>query len=155
VSLSALQGSSVRSSTLYTCIQYTYPQRVGGERGELNQRRLEGRYFTKLGRKYQHDCATSYLQSINSDKHLPQSPFTGQFCGWQHFALVPIQLISPWTLPFTSASARPAAASCQVGQAARPLSSPEVGVMKQLGFDLTDKTGSAQLHPCTRLKLTL
>ncbi len=28
-----------------------------------------------VGRKYQHDLL--YLQSINSDKHLPQSPFTG------------------------------------------------------------------------------
>ncbi len=38
------------------------------------ERRLEGQQFTKLGRKYQHDSL--YLQSINSDKHLPQSPFT-------------------------------------------------------------------------------
>ncbi len=56
----------------------------------------------------------------------------------------------PWTRPSTSASARPAASSCQVGQPARPLCSQEVGVMKQSGFDLTDKTGSSQLHSCTR-----
>jgi hypothetical protein len=37
--------------------------------------RLVGQQFTKLGRKYQHDWL--YLQSINSAKHLPQSPFTG------------------------------------------------------------------------------
>ncbi len=50
-----------------------------GMRGELNQpeRRGVGQHFTKLGRKYQHDWL--YLQSINSDKLLPQSPFTGQF----------------------------------------------------------------------------
>ncbi len=36
-----------------------------------------GQKFTKLSRKYQHDCL--YLQSKNSDKHLPRSPFTGQF----------------------------------------------------------------------------
>jgi hypothetical protein len=29
--------------------------------------------FTMLSRKYQHDWL--YLQSINSDKHLPESPF--------------------------------------------------------------------------------
>ncbi len=41
------------------------------------ERRLERQQFTKLGRKYKHDWL--YLQSINSDKHLPQSHFTGQF----------------------------------------------------------------------------
>ncbi len=30
-----------------------------------------------MGRKYQHDWL--YLESINSGKHLPQSPFTDQF----------------------------------------------------------------------------
>ncbi len=37
----------------------------------------EGQQFTKLGRKYKHDCM--YLQSIKSDKHLRESPFTGYF----------------------------------------------------------------------------
>jgi hypothetical protein len=42
--------------TLYTCIQYTYSHREGGEGVELNQREgLRGHQFTKLGRKYQHD----------------------------------------------------------------------------------------------------
>ncbi len=41
------------------------------------ERRLGGQQFTKLGRKYQHDWI--YLQSINSDKYLSQSPFTVQF----------------------------------------------------------------------------
>jgi hypothetical protein len=40
------------------------------------ERRLEGQQFTKLGRKYQQ---YEYLQSINSDEHLPQNPFTGNF----------------------------------------------------------------------------
>jgi hypothetical protein len=33
--------------------------------------------LTLLGRKYKHDCL--YLLSINSDKHLPQSPFADKF----------------------------------------------------------------------------
>ncbi len=40
------------------------------------ERRLEVQQFTKLGRKYQHDSL--YLRSIDSDKHLPQSPIAGQ-----------------------------------------------------------------------------
>jgi hypothetical protein len=40
-----------------------------------------------------------YLQSINSDKHLLQSPFTGQFFRRQHFTFVSIKLISPWCEP--------------------------------------------------------
>ncbi len=28
-----------------------------------------------------------WLRPINSDKHLPQSPFTGQFFRWQHFTI--------------------------------------------------------------------
>jgi hypothetical protein len=39
--------------------------------------RLEGQQLTKLGGKYQHDGL--YLQSIKSDKHLPESFFTGHF----------------------------------------------------------------------------
>jgi hypothetical protein len=50
---------------------------TGKGRGVEPERRLEGQQFTKLDRKYQHD--RQYLQSINTDKHLPQSPFTGQF----------------------------------------------------------------------------
>ena len=40
--------------TVYTCIQYTYSHREGGEKLEP-ERSLEGQQFTKLGRKYQHD----------------------------------------------------------------------------------------------------
>jgi hypothetical protein len=42
----------------------------GGVRVEP-ERKVEGQQFTKLGRKYHHDLL--YLQSINSDKNLPQS----------------------------------------------------------------------------------
>ncbi len=66
--------------SVYTLIR----GRGRGERVEP-ERRLE---FTKLARKYQHDWL--YLQSINSDKHLPQSSFTGLFFRWRHFALVSI-----------------------------------------------------------------
>jgi hypothetical protein len=46
--------------------------------GEIDpERRLEGQQITKLSRKYQHHCL--YLQSINCDEHLSQSPFTDQF----------------------------------------------------------------------------
>ncbi len=49
-----------------------------GEGGRVEpERRLEGQQLTKLIRKYQHDWL--YLQSINSDKHLPQKQFTCQF----------------------------------------------------------------------------
>ncbi len=47
----------------------------GVSRRVATERRIEGQQFTKLGRK--HDWL--YLQSIKSDKHLPQSPFTGQY----------------------------------------------------------------------------
>jgi hypothetical protein len=57
-------------------VQYTYSHREGGR--VEPERRLEGQQFTKLGPKYQHDWRL-YLQSINSDKHLPRSPFTNQF----------------------------------------------------------------------------
>ncbi len=45
----------------------------------------------KLGRKYQHDRL--YLQSINSDKQLPQSPYTRSIFRWRHFALPSMSLI--------------------------------------------------------------
>ncbi len=64
--------------TLYTCIQYTYLHRVGGGGSRVEpERKGEGQQFTKLGRKYQQYWL--YLQTINSEKYLPQSPFTGQF----------------------------------------------------------------------------
>ena len=66
--------TSLPPLTHYTVYVYTlFTQGRGGGRVEP-ERRLEGRQFTKLGRKYQHDCL--YLQSINSDKHLPQRCIT-------------------------------------------------------------------------------
>jgi hypothetical protein len=44
--------------------------------GDELERRFEGQQFTKLGRKYEYQHDRLYLQSIYSDKHLPQSPFT-------------------------------------------------------------------------------
>jgi hypothetical protein len=44
-------------------------KREEGGGGVEPERRLEGQQFIKLGRKYQQDWL--YLQSINSDKHLP------------------------------------------------------------------------------------
>ncbi len=70
---------------LYTCMLCTYSHREGGRGGDEPERRLEGQQFTKLGRKYQHDWL--YLQSINSDKHLPQSPCTGNFFLYDDFLL--------------------------------------------------------------------
>ena len=46
--------------------------RNGGGEESWTRENLEGQQCTKLARKYQHDWL--YLQSINSDKHLPQSP---------------------------------------------------------------------------------
>ncbi len=47
-----------------------------GREGGVEPWEKEKGQFTKLGRKYQHDWL--YLQSINSDNHLPQSSCTGQ-----------------------------------------------------------------------------
>jgi hypothetical protein len=56
---------------MYMYAQYTYSLREGGGGGRVEpERRLEGQQFTKLSRKYQQDM---YLQSINSDKHLPKA----------------------------------------------------------------------------------
>jgi hypothetical protein len=54
--------------SVYSILIHT---RKGGRGRVIPERRGEGQQFTKSGRKYQHDCL--YLQSINSDKHLPQS----------------------------------------------------------------------------------
>jgi hypothetical protein len=57
-------------------IHYTCSKREGDGEGRIvPERMLEGKQFIKPGRKYQHDWL--YVQSINSEKHLLQSPFTG------------------------------------------------------------------------------
>ncbi len=61
----------------------------------MNQRDwLEGQQFTKMGQKYPHDWL--YLQLINSDKRLLQSPFKANFFRWRHLALASTKLISQW-----------------------------------------------------------
>ncbi len=61
---------------VYT-VYYTFSHRGVGR--VESESRLEGWQFTLLGRKYKHDWL--YLRSINSDEHLPQSPFTSKFFG--------------------------------------------------------------------------
>jgi hypothetical protein len=69
-----------------TLIQYTYthshreegrvePERRGeGQQGRVQSPNwVENTIHTELMKEI------GYLQSVNSDKHLPQSPFTGQF----------------------------------------------------------------------------
>ncbi len=63
----------LRQGTPYTPLTHWYLYTKGRGRVEP-KRRWEGKQFTKLGRKYQHDWL--YLQTINSDKHLPLSPYT-------------------------------------------------------------------------------
>jgi hypothetical protein len=55
--------------------QYTYSHREGARAGLGTRGKVRGVLVHKLGRKYQHDWL--YLQSINSDIHLPRSPFIG------------------------------------------------------------------------------
>ncbi len=68
----------LRTRTPYTtprthCIQYTYSHSEGGGGDSWTREKVRGATVHKAGSKYQH------LQFINSDKHLPQSPFTSQF----------------------------------------------------------------------------
>ncbi len=73
------------------CIRvYLFTQgRGGGE--SWTREKVKGATVHKAGSKYQHDWL--YLQSINSNKHLPQSSFPGQSFRWRHFALVSTYLI--------------------------------------------------------------
>ncbi len=79
--------------TPWTCIQYSILIHTGKGGRVEPERRLDGQQFTKQGRKYKHDWI--HLQSINSDKRLPQSPRKKIF-KWRHFALMSIWLICPW-----------------------------------------------------------
>ncbi len=76
--------------TLHTCIQSTCSHREGG--GESwSSEKVRGATVHKAGSKIL-TCLTGspLLQSMNSEKLLPQSPFTGQFFRWWHFALVTV-----------------------------------------------------------------
>ncbi len=67
--------------TLYSILHVLIHKGKGGE--ELNQSEGEmGQRIPKLGENTNvSECTQEigYPQSINSDKHLPQSPYTGQF----------------------------------------------------------------------------
>ncbi len=82
---------------VYVCTVYLFTQGRGGGVEIEPERRLERQKFTKLGRKYQHDWL--YLQSLNSDKHPPQSPFTGSIFLDDVILLWRLYLISPWMKP--------------------------------------------------------
>jgi hypothetical protein len=72
--------------TVYVYAVYLFTQ-VGGGGGELNQREGERgnrgvyRLLSWVENTNMTECTQDigYLQSINSDKHLSQSHFTGQF----------------------------------------------------------------------------
>jgi hypothetical protein len=74
----------------------------GGEGPELNQREDErgSKSQSWVENTNMTECTQEigYLQSINTDKHLPQSPFLSQFFRWQHFALPSMSLIFLWGL---------------------------------------------------------
>jgi hypothetical protein len=69
---------------VFPLVQYTFSHR---EWGELNQREGERSNRGDKTQSWVENINTTeclleigYLQSINSDKHLPQIVFTGQFC---------------------------------------------------------------------------
>ncbi len=78
------------------CVYMLYFDSGKGEGGrDEPERRLKGQQFTKLGLKYPHDWL--FLQSINSDKLLPQSPLQDYFLEDDILFLVVLMLISPWS----------------------------------------------------------
>ncbi len=79
--------------TLYTCIQvYLFTKGRGIEGESWTREKVREQKFAKLGQKYQHDWL--YLQSINSDEHLLQSPLQVNWLRWRHFALVSIYVVN-------------------------------------------------------------
>ncbi len=73
---------------LHTLYVHIYLFTQGGGGGELTREKVEGQLLAKLSSKYQQELL--YHQSINSDKQLPQSPFTYQFFRGRHLTLVSI-----------------------------------------------------------------
>ncbi len=80
--------------TLYTCILYSLLIHTGKGRGgrveperRENGNREEYRSQSWVENTNMTECSheIGYLQSINSDKHLPQSPFAGHFFRGRHF----------------------------------------------------------------------
>ncbi len=64
------------------------PERRGNRREYRSQSRVENTNMTKCTQEIS-------IISINSNKHLPQSPFHANFFNWQHFALISMSLIFP------------------------------------------------------------
>jgi hypothetical protein len=87
--------------TPYSPLTYCIHTVSQGRGGELNQRDGErgkkGEYRSQslFENTNMTECTQEigYLQSIDSDKHLPQCPFKGQLFRQRHFALTSISLI--------------------------------------------------------------
>ncbi len=115
------------SQPITVCIYFDTAK--GGE----TERRLESEQFTNLGRKYLHDRL--YLQSKNSNKHLPQSPFTSQFFQMKTFFYVLIVNQSIGAAQASVVQISPGAAQdpivydtsrCSTGSCSLDMSSPDV-----------------------------
>ncbi len=79
--------------TIYVCTVYLFTQ-GSGDRGTWTvepKRRGEGQHNSSQSCKGSRiPTVWLSLQSTNSYKHMPQSPFTGQFFRWRHLALMSI-----------------------------------------------------------------
>jgi hypothetical protein len=62
-----------------------------GERGNRGEYRSQSWVENSNATEYTQD--TGYLQSVNSDKHKQDSPFTGQFFTRRHYALTSMSFI--------------------------------------------------------------
>jgi hypothetical protein len=71
--------------TVYVYTVYLFT-RGGGE--SWTREKVRGATVHKAGSKM--STWLTVLQSKNSDKHMPQRPFTGHFFRWRQFALVSI-----------------------------------------------------------------
>jgi len=74
---------SIQCIRVYNILIHTGKEGVGRV---FNQR--EGLRCNSSQSWVENSNMTECIQSINSDKHLPEYPFTGQFFRWRHFALV-------------------------------------------------------------------
>ncbi len=68
---------------LFTCIQYTYSHREGGE--SWTREKGVGQQLTKLG---QNTNITDYISSLKTQIKTPAVPIQVNFFRWRHFALV-------------------------------------------------------------------
>ncbi len=67
------------SYTLYTCIQYNYSHGEGEEGGRVEPERRKYRLQSWV----ENNKMTESTPEMNSDKHLPQSPFTWSGRPWK------------------------------------------------------------------------